>query len=139
MSVQKYVTVYRVKKSKHSRCAGTKKIRDAAWKRWRRQHTESNRERYREARNDYVRMRREEEIQFEKDIVDKCKDELKLFYRHIGGKKMNREVIKELEKDGITCKTAQELSEIMNQNFKTVFCVEEHFTEPRGKVGVSGL
>ena len=52
--VQKYVPVYRVRKSKHSwynaRCAGAKKIRDAAWKRWRKQHTESNRE----ARNDYL-------------------------------------------------------------------------------------
>ena len=55
---------------------------DATWKRWRKQRAKSNREQYREARNDYVRMRREEEIQFEKDIVDKCKDEPKLFYRH---------------------------------------------------------
>ena len=67
--------MYRVRKKKHSwynaRCAEAKKIRDAAWKRWRRQ---------REARNDNVRIRREEEIQLEKDIVNKCKDEPKLFY-----------------------------------------------------------
>ena len=31
------------------------------------------------------------------------------------------------------------MNEIMNQGFKTVFCVEEAFTEPRGDVGVSGL
>ena len=71
--------------------------------------------------------------------MNKCKDEPKLFYRHIRGKVTNREVIEELEKDGITCRTAQEISEIMNQSFKTVFCVEKEFTEPRGKVGVSGL
>ena len=62
--------MYKVKKSKHNwynaRCAGAKKIRDAAWKRWRKQHTEINREQYREARNDCVRIRREEEIQFKK-------------------------------------------------------------------------
>ena len=52
---------------------------------------------------------------------------------------MNRKVIEELEKDRITYKIPQVMSEIMNQSFKTVFCVEEHFTEPRGKVGVSGL
>ena len=44
--VQKYVLVYRVRKSKHSwynaRCAGVKKIRDAAWKRWRKKRTECN-------------------------------------------------------------------------------------------------
>ena len=60
-----------------------------------------------------------------KDVVDKCKDEPKLFYGHIRGKMMNREVIEELEKEGITYKTAQEMSEIMNQSFKTIFCMEE--------------
>ena len=35
--------------------------------------------------------------------------------------------------------TAQEMSEIMSQSFKTVFCMEKEFTEPRGEVGVSGL
>ena len=38
-------------------------------------------ERYNEARNDYVRIRREEETAFEKDIVKKCGDEPKLFYK----------------------------------------------------------
>ena len=71
--------------------------------------------------------------------MNKCKDEPKLFYRHIRGKMTNREVIKELAKDRITYKTAQEMSEKMNQSFKTVFCMEKEFTEPRGEVGVSGL
>ena len=131
-----------MKKSKYNwynaRCAGAKKIRDAVWERWRKQCTESNREQYREAGNDYLRIRREEEIKFEKDIVDKCKDEPKFFYRHIRGKMTNREVIEELDKDGTTYKTAQEMSEIMNQSFKTVFCMEEEFSEPRSELGVSG-
>ena len=126
-----------MRKNKHSwyndRCEGAKKIRDAARKRWRKQRMEINREKYRETRNDHVRIKMEEGVQFEKD-----NDELKLFYRHIRGKMMNREVIEELEKDGITYKTAQEMSEIMNYIFKAVFCVEEEFTEPRGEVGVSG-
>ena len=93
---------------------------------------------HREARNYYVRLRREEEVQFEKDIVNKCKDEPKPFYRHIRGKMINREVIEELGKDGITYRTAQEMSEIMNQSLKTVFCMEEEFSEPRSELGVSG-
>ena len=116
--------MYRVRKKKHSwynaRCAEAKKIRDAAWKRWRKQHTENDGEQYRGAGNDYVRIRREEEIQFEKDLMRKCKDEHKIFYRYIRGKMTNREVIEELDKDGTTYKTAQEMSEIMNQSFKTI-------------------
>ena len=37
----------------------------------------------------YVRVRREEEIKYEKDIVEKCKEEPKLFYKHIKGKMTN--------------------------------------------------
>ena len=37
-------------------------------------------------RNEYVRLRREEEKRYEKNIVDKYKEEPKLFYRLINGK-----------------------------------------------------
>ena len=40
---------------------------------------------YRRARNDYVKIRREEERSFEESIIDKCKEEPKLFYRFING------------------------------------------------------
>ena len=59
-----------MRKSKHSwynaRCAGSKEIRDSAWKRWRKQHIESNLEQYREAKNDYVRIRREKRFNLKK-------------------------------------------------------------------------
>ena len=93
--VQKYVPVYKVKESKYSwynaRCARAKKIKDTAWRKLKRYRNDNNREQYEEAGNEYVRIRREEEIRFEKDIV-KCK-EPKLFYRHIKGKMTNRETI----------------------------------------------
>ena len=87
-----------------------------------------------EARNEYVRIRREDEIRFEKDIVEKCKEEPKLFYRHIKGKMTNRETIDKLEKGGKKYEKVEEMSEVMNENFKSVFSVEEEFVESREEV-----
>ena len=102
--VQKYMPVYKVKESKYSwynaRCARAKKIKDVAWRKLKKHRNDNNRESYKEARNEYVRIRREEKIRFEKDIVEKCKEKPKLFYRHIKGKMTNKETIEKLEKGG---------------------------------------
>ena len=37
-------------------------------------------------RNEYLRIQKEEEKRYEKDIVDKCKEEPKRFYRFMNGK-----------------------------------------------------
>ena len=49
----------------------------------RRKSTQQTRIEYKLARNEYVRVRREEEIKYEKSIVDNCKKDFKLFYRYI--------------------------------------------------------
>ena len=59
-----------------------KKIRDKAWRKLKKQRNEIHREQYKEARNEYIRIRREEERMFEKDVVEKCEKEPKLFYRY---------------------------------------------------------
>ena len=51
-------------------------------------------------------------------------DKTKLFYRHIRDKMTNRQVIEELENDGTIYKTAQEMSELLKQSFKHLFCLE---------------
>ena len=43
-------------------------------------------EEYELARNEYLRLRRQEEKRYKKDIVDKSKEEPKLFKRFINGK-----------------------------------------------------
>ena len=63
-------------------CRG-KKIRDKAWKKLKKQRNKIHREQYKEARNEYIRIRRGEERVFEKDVVEKCEKEPKLFYRYI--------------------------------------------------------
>ena len=71
--VQKYVPVYKVKKGKHcwynARCTEAKRKKDSAWKKLKKQRNEYSKNLYKEKRNEYVRIRREEEIKFEKDVV----------------------------------------------------------------------
>ena len=141
--VQKYVPLYKVKKSKHSwynaRCQEAKREKDRAWKKLLKQRNEYNSENYKEARNEYIRIRREVERNFEKDVVEKCKEEPRLFYKYINGKITNRETIDKVSKEGITYQTAEEISEIMNESFRTVFTVEEEFVEPSMEVPRGGM
>ncbi len=57
----------------NGKCEEPKKKRDEAWKRLRRKLNPKNREEYKLARNEYVRVRREEERRYEKGIVDNIK------------------------------------------------------------------
>ena len=130
--VEIYVPKYQLRDSKYTwynaRCAEAKRAKDRTWRKLKKQRNEINRERYNEARNEYVRIRREEEIAFEKDVVKKCGDEPKLFYKYVNGKMKCKETIDKIIKGGKTYQTAEELSEIMNDSFKSVFSVEGQFT-----------
>ena len=87
----KFVPKYKQNKEKkqdwfNARCFKAREKRDRAWRSWKKSMNERNRESYRAARNEYVKARREEEINFEKDIVEKCKKQPKLFYRFVNRK-----------------------------------------------------
>ena len=141
--VQKYVPLFNVKRRKYSwynaRCQEAKRAKDRAWKKLIKQRNGYNSEKYKEARNEYIRIRREEERNFEKDVVDKCEEEPKLFYKYINGKITNKETIDKVRKEGRTYQTAEEISEIMNESFKTVFTVEEEFAEPSMEMPQTGM
>ena len=132
--VERYVLKYKIRNSKHmwcnARCADAKRVKDRAWRKLKKQRNETNRERYNEARNEYVRIRREEQIAFEKDVVEKCGDEPKLFYKYVNGKVKCKETLDKIIKGGKTYQTAEELSEIMNESFKSIFTVDGTFIEP---------
>lgn len=133
--VHKYVPRYKVKKRKHEwfniRCAEAKKEKDRAWKKMMKQRRQDTREEYRRARNEYSKIRKEEEKHFESDIVGKCKEEPKLFYRYVNGKLKHRDGIDKLRKEGIIYETPEEMSEIMNESFQSVFTREIDFKPPR--------
>ena len=132
--VERYVPKYKLKKSKHTwynaRCPEAKRVKARTWRKLKKQKNKSNRERYNEARNEYVRIRREEEIAFKKDVVEKCGNEPKLFYKYINGKMKCTETIDKIVKGERTYQTAEGLNEDMNESFKTVFTEEGASIEP---------
>ena len=67
-------------------CIKAKEKRDLLWNRYRRHNSEQAYERYKQARNEYTVVRKEAQITFEKDIIDKSKDHPKLFYSYIKSK-----------------------------------------------------
>ena len=89
--IMRYVPTYKVKTKRRSdwfnmTCERAKQRRDKAWDKMRKKPTRENKIHYKLERNEYVRIRREEERKFEKDVVEKCKEEPKLFYRFINKK-----------------------------------------------------
>ena len=111
------------------KCISAKKKRYEAFKRMRRKPTQENKAKYKSERNEYVRIRREEEIKFERDIVEKCKEEPKLFYRYVNGKMKNRDSITKLRENDIIYEDPKEMSEILNRNFQMVFTRESEFQQ----------
>lgn len=100
----------------------------------RRRNTEKNRKEYKMARNNYVQVRRQEERSYEKNIVDKCKDEPKLFYRFINGKMKQREGVSRVKDGGHVYEEDKDICDIMNKKFQAVFTEESEFER-----GVEGL
>ncbi len=56
------------------------------------------------------------------------------FFTDIKGKMTSRETINKIVKEGRIYQTAEKMSEIMNESFRSVFNVEADFTEPNKEV-----
>ena len=115
------------------RCAKAKRNRDEAWNRWKKKRTTDAGIKYKLARNEYVRIRREEERNFEKDIVEKCKDQPKLFYKFVNGRLKEKQSIERLRLNGTTYYDPNEQAEIMNKSFESVFTKEREMVNEEGK------
>ena len=76
-----------------------------------------------------MKIRREEEKNYEKNIIDKCKNEPKLFYRYVNSKMKCKSGISKLKLGGNSYEGTKEMAEIMNRNFQKVFTVESEFME----------
>ena len=111
------------------RCMEARSKRDKMWNKWKRNRRPSLWENYKGARNDYVRLCRETKRNYEKDIVDKCKDQPKLFYRFINGKLKKKEGISKLEVDDLEYIKAADMAEVMNDSFQKVFTLEDDFND----------
>ena len=130
--VEKYVPFYVVKEQGKSewfnwRCEKAKRNKNRAWRDLKKRPNKNNSEKYKKARNDYVSLRREVERNYQKRIVDKCKDEPKLFYRFINGKLKKSDCVTKLKDGGKIFEEDKELAEILNKNFQKVFTQETSF------------
>ena len=133
--VKEFVPLYKVKEKKRNdwfndRCEKAKRARDKAWDKLKKRRNENAQREYKTLRNEYVNIRREEERKYEKNIVEKCKEEPKLFYRFINEKTKHKENIIKLKKDGVLYEKEEEISELLNTSFQSVFTRETEFVEP---------
>ena len=81
----------------NARCKLARAEKEAAWNRWRKRGGQEKWEEFKVARNEYVRILREEERNYEKEVVHKCQNEPKLFYRYLNGKMKNKQSIDKLK------------------------------------------
>ena len=109
------------------RCDKARKRKIRTWNKWRKERIEDHWRDYIEARNECVKVMREEKRDYEKDIMNKCKKEPKLFYRHVNSKMKKQEVITRLKVDGIVYQNEQDMAEVMNKGFQRVFTEEGDF------------
>ena len=120
-------------------CEEARKCKYKAWNIWRKRRTEENWNKYVKARNECVRIMRMEKLNYEKDIINKCKTDPKLFYRHINGKMKKREGITCLTVEGIEYHKEQDMAEVMNKCFQTVFTEEGDFEVNEDRCADNGL
>ena len=109
------------------KCEKARTSKTKAWNRWRRIATENNWKEYVKARNECVRIMREEKHNYERNIMDKCKSDPKLFYRHVNSKMKRRERITGMKVEGMVYTDEQDMAEVINENFQKVFTEEGDF------------
>jgi len=134
--VKKYVPKYKWREEQkqdwfNEKCFKAKEKRDRAWRIWKRNRNARNKENYTSLRNEYAKVRKEEEKKFEKDIVDKCKEHPKLFYRFINKKMKVRDSIESLKGEHGIIKDPKDMANLLNNRFQQVFTKESPF-EPQG-------
>ena len=134
--VSRYVPRYKPRKEGNrewfnGRCTRAKERRDAAWKRWRRHRNTRNKEEFKQARNEYMKVRKEEERSYEKSIVEKCKEQPKLLHKFINRKIKPKETIERLKGECGMIEDPKSLADLMNSSFQQVFTTESTFEEPQ--------
>lgn len=95
-------------------CGGKSK-RNRKCNKWRRKRRPDLWENYTSARNDNVQLCREGERNCEKDIVEKCKDQPKMFFQFLNSKLKDKEGISKLEVNEVEYMKPTQMPELMNE------------------------
>ena len=134
-AIAKHVPKFKVRPRKdkewfNNRCQEALTRRNVAWNRARRKPSNHAQKKYKDARNEYVKIRREEEAKYEKNIVNKCEKEPKLFYKFINGKMKIKDRLTKLKVEENTYEDEASMCEVMIDKLQSVFVEEEAFVEP---------
>ena len=81
-------------------CVKAKERRDLLWNRYRRHNSGKVYERYKQARNEYTIVRKEAQITFERDIIDKNEEHPELFHSYIKSKSKVKDKIQSIMDKG---------------------------------------
>ena len=112
------------------RCETARRMKEDSWNKWRRSKRANLWNKYKQVRNEYVTTLREEQRKFENDIIDRCKDEPKLFFRYVNGKMKTRKSIDKIRVEDVVYEDPKDMAQVMNSSFKKVFTKELEFTRP---------
>ena len=112
------------------KCETARRVKEEAWNRWRRNRRPNLWNKYKLARNEYVTTLREEQKKFESDIIDRCKNEPKLFYRYVNGKVKTNKSLDKIRVEEVIYEGPKVIAQEMNLSFKKVFTNEKEFTRP---------
>ena len=121
------------------KCLMARNEKRRTWSRWRKERSERRWNDYVNARNESVKIIREEKRNYEKDIMEKCQSDPRLFYKHVNARKKKGEGITKLVVDGQEYTEVRSMAEVMNERFQSVFTEEEIFNLEDGDFGDSDL
>ncbi|MPC64257.1 hypothetical protein E2C01_058369 [Portunus trituberculatus] len=85
-------------------------------------------------RNEYVRIRKVEQNNHDRNIVDKCKDQPKLFYKY-RRKLKNKEDISRIKVGDDMIDDTKEMAKVFNRSFQSVFTEEDDFKRETLRTG----
>lgn len=117
------------------KCERARGIKERAWNKLRRRNSAKAKEEYRYARNEYVRVRRHEEREYERNIVTKFKRDPKLFFKFVNGKMKHKIGVDLIKSNGRVFEDPEEICQVMNEKFLSVFSEESYFVNQPKKEG----
>ena len=129
---QRKINTWKEKQWFNEKCMEVKNKRDVLWNRFRRHGGQRAYSKYKKVRNEYTRIRREAQTNYEKDIVVKCQSQPKLFYSYVKSKIKVTDKIQSIMDEGTSYTNEEDICEIFNKKFQSVFTKEKYFSENIG-------
>ena len=142
--VEKFISKFKIdarncQKWFNDKCKKMREKKHLLWKRFRRHRSQAAYERYKVGRNEYTQTMREAKLNFEKDIINKCTSQPKLFFNYINSKTKSRDQISAIKDNNIVYSKEEEMCEILNEKFQSVFVQDPYFYMANTRTNVKNI